>query len=251
MSGHSKWSQIKRMKAANDAKRGQAFSKLAREITVAARAGGPDPDSNYRLRLAIQKAKAANMPNEPIERAVKRGTGELGDAPEMLELTYEGYGPGGAALYIQVLSDNRNRTVAQIRNVLDNAGGHLAASGSVAWLFQPRGEVVVKTAGFDADRVFMLAVDAGAEDVEFVDNQAYVWTRPESLDAVRQELVKAQMEVEQAELGRVAQTPLNLDGQTAVKVLRLIEKLEELDDVRTVDTNLSISLELVESFAAA
>jgi len=134
MSGHSKWSQIKRMKAANDAKRGQAFSKLAREITVAARAGGPDPDSNYRLRLAIQKAKAANMPNEPIERAVKRGTGELGDAPEMLELTYEGYGPGGAALYIQVRSDNRNRTVAQIRNVLDNA-----AARSLSRLAAPAG----------------------------------------------------------------------------------------------------------------
>lgn len=251
MSGHSKWAQIKRQKAVTDAKRGRAFSKLSREIMVASRLGGSELDSNFRLRLVVQRAKAANMPSENIERAIKRGAGEDADAPVMLELAYEGYAQGGVALLIHALTDNRNRTVALIRNVLDNAGGHLADAGSVAWLFEGRGEIVVRPDGLNPDEVFMAAAEAGATDVDIESEFIYIWTKPDMLDRVRQAIAQRGLEVEAAELGRVATAPVELRKIEALKVLRLVESLEDLDDVRKVDTNLSISVELVESYAAA
>lgn len=251
MSGHSKWSTIKRQKAAVDAKRGRAFSKLSKEVTVAARLGGQDTDSNYRLRLAVQKARAANMPGENIERSIKRGIGEDKDAPEMLELSYEGYGPGGIALFIDVLTDNRNRTVAQIRNVLDNSGGHMSDSGSVAWMFERRGEIVVKANGNDPNEIFMVAAESGADDAEIDDSIVYVWTKPERLDEVRTNLVSNGLAVEQADLGRIASSPIDAEERGALQVLRLVSSLEELDDVRQVDTNLNITEELVATYAAA
>ena len=251
MSGHSKWSTIKRQKAAADAKRGRAFSKLAQEIMIAARLGGADRDSNYRLRLAVQRAKAANMPNVNIEKAIKRGVGEDKDAPEMFDLAYEGYGPGGIALFIDVLTDNRNRSVAQIRNVLETSGGHMAGSGSVAWMFERRGEIVVKANGADPDDIFMIAAESGADDVEIDDSLVYVWTKPHMLDEVRKKLVNEGLEIDQAELGRVASSPVDAEERGALQVLRLVSSLEELDDVRKVDTNLNITEDLVATYAAA
>ena len=251
MSGHSKWSTIKRQKAANDAKRGQAFSKLSKEITVSARMGGGDPNSNYQLRLVIQRARAANMPNTNVEKAIKRGTGEDQDAPEMLELSYEGYGPGGVAFLINVLTDNRNRSVAQIRNVLDTSGGHMAEYGSVSWMFEGRGEIVVKVNGRDSDEIFMVAAEAGAENAEIEDSLVYVWTKPKELDEVRKALLDEGLEIDQAELGRTASSPIAVDDRHAMRILKLVESLEELEDVRKVDTNLDITEEIVMSFAAA
>ena len=251
MSGHSKWSTIKRQKAAADAKRGRAFSKLSKEITVAARLGGPGSDSNYRLRLAVQKARTANMPSDNIERAIKRGIGEDKDVPEMLELSYEGYGPGGIALFIDVLTDNRNRSVAQIRNVLDNSGGHMGDSGSVAWMFERRGEIVIKVDGRDPDEVFMTAAESGAEDAEIDNSIVYVWTKPERLDEVRTKLVNEGLEIDQSELGRIASSLVDTDTGGALRILRLVASLEELDDVRQVNTNLNITEDLVATYMAA
>ncbi len=250
MSGHSKWSTIKRAKAATDAKRGQLFSKLSGEIAVAARMGGPDTDANYRLKMSISRARAANMPVANIERAIQRGSGVGGEA-DLVELAYEGYGPGGVAIFIDVITDNKNRSVAQVRNVLDTSGGHLGETGSVAWLFEPRGEISLDLGERDFDDVFMMAVDAGAEDVEEDDGMVFVWTRADRLDAVRQELVAAGLEIEKAELGRVAQAPLDLEERQAVQVLRLVDKLEDLDDVRKVDTNLNLREEVVAAYATA
>ncbi|MDP6508690.1 MAG: YebC/PmpR family DNA-binding transcriptional regulator [Chloroflexota bacterium] len=250
MSGHSKWSTIKRAKAATDAKRGQLFSKLSGEIAVAARMGGADTDANYRLKMSISRARAANMPVANIERAIQRGSGVGGEA-DLVELAYEGYGPGGVAIFIDVITDNKNRSVAQVRNVLDTSGGHLGETGSVAWLFEPRGEISLDLGERDFDDVFMMAVDAGAEDVEEDDGMVFVWTRADRLDAVRQELVAAGLEIEKAELGRVAQAPLDLEERQAVQVLRLVDKLEDLDDVRKVDTNLNLREEVVAAYATA
>lgn len=252
MSGHSKWSTIKRAKAATDAKRGQLFSKLSDEIAVSARMGGADLDVNYRLKMSIGRARAANMPAANIERAIQRGTGG-GNEADLMEISYEGYGPGGVAIFIDVITDNRNRSVAQVRNVLDTSGGHLGDSGSVAWLFEPRGEISLPLGEHDFDEVFMMAVEAGAEDVEQEedDDTVFVWTRADRLDAVRQALVAAGLEVEKAELGRVAQAPLDLEERQAMEVMRLVEKLEDMDDVRKVDTNLNLREEIVEAYATA
>lgn len=248
MSGHSKWSTIKRKKGANDAKRGQVFSRFARELQIAARLGGADPDTNYRLKMVIGRARGVNMPQTNIDRAIKRGAGG-GEGAEMLELTYEGYGPGGVALLIDVITDNRNRSVAAIRNSLDNGGGHMADSGGVAWMFDPRGEIVIQGDSLDDEAVFMSAVEAGAEDIDVAEDRIYVWTGATALDKVRQALANAGYEIEQAELGRTAKTPIDLELRDAMRVMKLIETLEDLDDVRKVDSNLNISEDLVESFA--
>ena len=241
MSGHSKWSTIKRAKAATDAKRGQLFSKLGGEIAVAARLGGADLETNYRLKMSVQRARSANMPAANIDRAIQRGAGGTNET-DLFELTYEGYGPGGVAIFIDVITDNR---------VLDTSGGHLADSGSVAWLFEPRGEISLPLGELEFDEIFMAAVDAGAEDMEEEDGAVFVWTRPDRLDAVRQELVGAGIEVEKAELGRLATSPDDLEEREAVQVLRLVEKLEDLDDVRRVDTNLNLREEIIEAYATA
>jgi YebC/PmpR family DNA-binding regulatory protein len=250
MSGHSKWAQIKRQKGANDAKRGQMFTKLAREITVAARQGGGDPESNFRLRLATQRARSMNMPQENITRAIARATGGQDGAAQLEEVTYEGYGPGGVAIFVEALTDNRNRTVAEVRNVLTRNGGSLGENGSVAWIFDPRGVVVANLDTNDADEVTLQAIDAGATDVNLADKTLEIYTNLEDLENVRRAMEAAGLEVETAERTFVPKTMVTLDDQKSTQVVRLIERLEDLDDVQNVSTNLDLSEELVAQLAS-
>jgi YebC/PmpR family DNA-binding regulatory protein len=249
MAGHSKWANIKHRKAAQDAKRGKIFTRLAREITVAARDGGGDPEYNFALRLAIDRAKAANMPNDNIERAIKRGTGELAGG-ELEEILYEAYGPHGVAMLIQVVTDNRNRTVAEMRKVFNRKGGNLGESGSVMWQFDRKGRIVVETDGSDPEEVALLAIDAGADDFEIDGNLVSVYTLPAELEAVRNEL-EGLTNITDAELTMVPKTPFELDQEQALKTLRLMEALEDLDDVQQVYTNLDISDEVIAQFEEA
>jgi YebC/PmpR family DNA-binding regulatory protein len=243
MSGHSKWSTIKRKKSAEDAKRGKLFTRLARDITIAARNGG-DPNANPALRLAIEKAKAANMPKENIERAIKRGTGELeGGAPE--EVMYEGYAPHGVALLIKCLTDNRNRTLAEIRRVLNRGGGSLAEAGAVTWMFESKGLVTIERAGRDPDDLFMMAVDAGAEDVDVSSEIVEIYTEPANLRIVTDALQKRGIKVEEAELSMVPKTLVSLDEKETLQVLHLIEQLEELEDVQQIYSNLDVPEEIL------
>jgi YebC/PmpR family DNA-binding regulatory protein len=248
MSGHSKWSQIKRQKGAADAKRGQLFTKLGREITVAAREGGGDPDGNPRLRLAIQRAREANMPMDTIERAVKRGSGGA-EGVTLEEIVYEGYGPGGAAILIEALTDNRNRSVADIRNALSRGGGNLGESGCVAWLFDARGVIAVDFNGDDPDELALKAIDAGADDVRVDDNLLEIYTEPGDLESVRLALQDEQVKVASAETAMVPKTTLEADPKDAVAVLKLMERLEDLDDVQRVYTNLEFSDEVLAQYS--
>ena len=250
MSGHSKWAQIKRQKGANDAKRGQMFTKLTREIQIAAREGGPDADANFRLRLAVQRARQLNMPQENIQRAIQRAAGSGEDAQQLEEVTYEGYGPGGVAIFVEALTDNRNRTVAEVRNVFTRNGGNLGESGSVAWLFEPRGIVAITLDGSDADDVTLKAIDAGAVDVNQDGSMLEVYTELENLEPVRQVMEREGLNIEAADRTFVPKTMVNLDNQKAQSVVRLIEKLEDLDDVQNVSTNLELTQDLVESLAS-
>ena len=250
MSGHSKWAQIKRQKGANDAKRGQIFTKLTREITVAAREGGADPDANFRLRLVVQRARQINMPQENIQRAIQRATGSGDDQQQLEEVTYEGYGPGGVAIYVETLTDNRNRTVAEVRNVFTRNGGNLGENGSVAWLFEPRGYIAVPLDGQDADDATLAAIDAGAVDVMQEDKTLAVYTELADMERVRSSLESTGLTVETAERALLPKTSISLDEQKATQVLRLIEKLEDLDDVQSVSTNLDLSEELVAQLAS-
>ena len=244
MSGHSKWANIKRRKSAVDAKRGKIFTKLARELQVAARAGGADPDMNLRLRLVLDKAKAANMPKDNIERAIARGAG-LEKGVDLEEITYEGYGPHGVAIMVEVLTDNRNRTVAELRHVFTKSGGNLASTGAVAWQFDRKGQLSVKTEGFDEEDIFLIAVDAGAEDVDFgEDGTAEIITDARDLAAVRDSLKEAGIEVEEASLTLVPQSEVQLPVEDAMKVMSLLERLEDLDDVQNVHSNLALDEEL-------
>jgi YebC/PmpR family DNA-binding regulatory protein len=250
MAGHSKWAQIKRQKGANDAKRGQMFTKLAREIAIAARVGGGDPDANFRLRLAIQRAKQINMPQENIQRAVSRATGGGEDDQQLDEITYEGYGPGGVAVLVEVLTDNRNRTVSEIRNVFSRNGGNLGENGSVAWQFEPRGFIAVPLDGKDEDELTLTAIDAGAVDVNASDGTLEVYTELDALEQVRSALEGNGLTVESAERAMVPKVTVQLDEQKSTQVMRLIEKLEDLDDVQNVSTNLDLSEELVAQLAS-
>ena len=244
MSGHSKWSTIKRQKGAADAKRGQLFTKLAREITVAARAGLPDPDSNPRLRLAVQRARSASMPKDNIDRAIERGAGDTG-GDNYDELFYEGYGPGGTALMIYALTDNRNRTVGEVRAVMSRAGGTLGESGSVGWMFDQVGQIVVEADGDQADELSMTAIDAGAADVVAADGAVEIYTEASDLHRVQESISAAGYEIENAELIMRPKTMVDLDVDVATKVLRLVDRLEDLDDVQTVYSNLEVSDELL------
>jgi len=240
MSGHSKWSTIKRQKGANDAKRGALFTKVAREIAVAARQGGGDPDANYRLRLAIEKARAVNMPADNIKRTIDKATGG-GEADQFEEIIYEGYGPGGVAILVEAATDNRNRTAAEVRSIFTKAGGQLAGSGAVAWQFEPRGLITVPRDGVDADEVALAAIDAGAEDVDTEDDTSIeIYTEPGSLESVRRALEGAGVAVESAESAMVAKQTVELDSARARQALRLVELLEELDDVQRVSANFDI-----------
>jgi YebC/PmpR family DNA-binding regulatory protein len=240
MSGHSKWSTIKRQKGANDAKRGALFTKVAREIMVAARTGGGDPDANYRLRLAMDKARAVNMPLDNIKRAIERAAG-AGEGEQFEEIVYEGYGPGGVAVLVEAATDNRNRTASDVRSMFTKAGGQLAGSGAVAWQFEPRGLISVPAIGKDADEITLAAIDAGAADVDSSDPEVIeVYTEPADLEAVRKALERAGIVVESAESTMVARTTVELDAHRARQNLRLIEMLEDLEDVQRVTANFDI-----------
>jgi YebC/PmpR family DNA-binding regulatory protein len=244
MSGHSKWSTIKRAKGAADAKRGQLFTKLAREITVAARTGLPDPDANSRLRIAIQKARAENMPKDNIDRAIARAGGLDGGA-QYDEVSYEGYGPGGIALYIDAMTDNRNRTVGEVRAAMTRAGGSLGETGSVGFMFDHTGFITVPVGKHDPDELQLVAIEAGANDVSLEGDVLEVYTDPAELHVVAQNLTDAGFEPSSTELIMKAKTLMAPDPETAVKVIRLIEKLEDLDDVQTVYSNLDITDEVL------
>jgi YebC/PmpR family DNA-binding regulatory protein len=245
MSGHSKWSQIKRKKGVADAKRGQVFSKLIKEITIAARMGGGDPEGNARLRTAIAAARAENMPKDNIERAIKKGTGELaGVAYE--EFTYEGYGPGGAAILVDAMTDNKNRTSAEMRYVFTRNGGNLGEAGCVAWMFHKKGYLVVEKGGVDEERLMEAALDAGAEDIEESEREYEVTTDPQKLDAVKKALEGAGIKYQLAELTMYPQSTVQLDGKHAEQMLRLMEQLEEHDDVQKVYANFDIPNSVME-----
>jgi YebC/PmpR family DNA-binding regulatory protein len=232
MSGHSKWSTIKRQKGANDAKRGALFTKVAREISVAARQGGGDPDANYRLRLAIEKARSVNMPADNIKRTIDKATGG-GDAEQYEEIVYEGYGPGGVALLVE--------TAAEVRSIFTKAGGQLAGSGAVAWQFEPRGLIAVARDGQDPDEVALAAIDAGAEDVDTDDPEAIeILTAPAELERVRQALEAAGIAIDSAESAMIAKQTVELDSSRARQALRLVEQLEDLEDVQRVTANFEI-----------
>jgi YebC/PmpR family DNA-binding regulatory protein len=240
MSGHSKWSSIKRQKGVNDAKRGAVFTRVSREIMVAARSGGGDPDGNFRLRLAIEKARSVNMPMDNIKRAIERATG-AGEGEQFEEIVYEGYGPGGVAVLVEAATDNRNRTAADVRSIFTKAGGQLAGAGAVAWQFEPRGLIAVGSNGKDADEVALTAIDAGAEDVDTSDSERVeVYTAPGDLQRVRQALDDAGVPIESAENAMVAKSTVEVDANRARQNLRMIEALEDLEDVQRVTANFDI-----------
>jgi len=241
MSGHSKWSSIKRAKGVADAQRGQLFTRLSKEIIIAAKQGGGDPAANFRLRLAVQKAKEANMPNENIERAIKRGAGSGDGADNIEEIVYEGYGPHGTAVIVEAATDNRNRTVAEVRNVFTRAGGSLGETGSVSWNFETRGVLSISPNGRDADDVGLIAIDAGAEDVQVSGDTIDVYTQPADLEAVKKALESHGVDVTSAETQRVPKTTVQLDESAAIQTMRFIERLESLDDVQKVYFNAEFS----------
>jgi YebC/PmpR family DNA-binding regulatory protein len=239
MSGHSKWASIKHKKGANDAKRGKLFTKIIKEITVGARMGGGDEDANPRLRTALLKAKAANMPKDNIERAIKKGTGDL-EGVNYEELTYEAYGPGGVAILIECLTDNRNRTAADVRNILTKHGGNMGEAGSVAYLFQRKGVVAVDAEAYTEDQVFEVALEAGADDVNADGGQIEVTTGADTFDAVVKALEEAEIKYEFAEISMVPDVSVTLEDKKVRKALRLIDFLDDSDDVQTVSSNLDI-----------
>jgi YebC/PmpR family DNA-binding regulatory protein len=244
MSGHSKWASIRHKKGANDAKRGKIFTKIIREISVAARMGGGDPDANSTLRTALLKAKNANMPKDNIERAIKKGLGEM-DGADYQEMLYEAYGPGGVALLIEVLTDNRNRTAAEIRNVLSKGGGNLGETGCVSYLFKRRGVIALDASKYSEDDVLAAALDAGAEDVTTENGSIEVITQPEDFEAVLKALEEAEIESTYSEVTMIADANLALDEEQTRKVMNLIENLEDNDDVKSVATNLEIPQDLL------
>ena len=249
MSGHSKWSTIKRKKGATDAKRGQLFTKIGKEIALAAREGGPDPDINFKLRLVVDKAKAANMPKDNIERAISRGAGLEKDVI-LEEITYEGYGPHGVALIIQVVTDNRNRAVAGIRRWFNKLGGSLGATGCVAWQFEPKGYFTLAADDLDPDEVFDIAVESGADDVTLGDDLIEILAEPGDYQTVREGLEQHGLKLESAEITMMPKTTIELDQKKTFQNMNLISNLEDLDDVQQVYSNLDISDELMSRFEA-
>jgi YebC/PmpR family DNA-binding regulatory protein len=247
MSGHSKWSTIKRQKGANDARRGALFTKLSREIIIAAKQGGVDPVMNFKLRLAVQRAKANNMPNDNIDRAIAKASGQ-GDTDQYDEITYEGYGPGGTAILVAALTDNRNRTVAEVRHRFSRAGGNLGETGSVAWQFEPKGVITVPANGKDADDIALQAIDAGAEDVQVEGDVVEVQTDPASLETVRKALESGGLEIENADFAMVPKVTVELDEKTAVQALKLIDALEDLEDVQRVYSNADFNDEVLANY---
>ncbi len=249
MSGHSKWSSIKHQKGATDAKRGKLFTKLTREIILAVRENGSSIETNYHLRLAIQKAKDNNMPSDNVERAIKRGEGTL-DGATLSEVILEGYGPGGAAIIVEALTDNHNRTVQEVRSTFSRSGGNLGENGSVTWLFSQKGLITVEAANDDIDELSRQAIDAGAEDVIPQSGYVEIYTKPEELETVRKALEQNGITVCSAELAKIPKTTVQLDERAAMQVLKLLDKLEELDDTRSVCSNIDFPDEVLEKYKA-
>jgi YebC/PmpR family DNA-binding regulatory protein len=250
MSGHSKWATIKHKKAATDAKRGRAFTKLIRELTIAARTSGGDPDTNPRLRTAITAAKAENMPNDNIERAIQRGTGQL--EGEMLEeVTYEGYGPGGVGILVQVVTGNRNRAAGEIRHMFSKNGGNMAETGAVGWMFHRKGDISVPKEAADEDKMLGIVLDAGAEDLRDDGSSWEVVTPPEAMEKVRDALAAAGIASASAEVAWVPQNYVKLTGQQAQQMLRMMETMEEHDDVQRVYANFDIDEKEIQAAVAS
>ncbi|HUU69097.1 MAG TPA: YebC/PmpR family DNA-binding transcriptional regulator [Planctomycetota bacterium] len=243
MSGHSHWAGIKHKKGLQDAKRGKEFSKLGKAIMAATRTGGTDPDGNVKLRYAIDKAKAANMPKDTIERAILKGAGQL-EGHALEELVYEGYGPSGVAVMVEVLTDNKNRTAAELRKLFDVHGGNMGGSGSVAWMFQPRGLITIKKDAIDEDQLMELALEAGADDVQTLSDTYELTCAPSDFAAVKNALSARGLELESADLTKIPQTTVKLEDSAARKVLRLMEALEDNEDVQNVYANFEISEKL-------
>jgi len=250
MSGHSKWSTIKRKKGAEDAKRGKIFTKIGREIEIAVREGDPNPETNFRLRLVIDKAKQANMPKDNIERAIRRGAG-LEKTEDLQRITYEGYGPGGTAVMVQVLTDNRNRTVSDIRRAFSRHGGNLGENGCVAWMFEPKGYITVPMNGYDPDELFEIALEAGAEDVVIGEDMVEIYSGIDDFQNVQEAISEAKIDTETAEMSMIPQTKVSLSLSDGLKLMALVDALEELDDVEQVYTNLEITDEMFEQYAEA
>jgi YebC/PmpR family DNA-binding regulatory protein len=244
MSGHSKWATIRRKKGALDAKRGKLFTKLIKELTIAAREGGGDPAGNPRLRLAIDNAKAANMPADNIERAIKKGTGEL-EGTTISELTYEGYGPGGIALLVEVATDNKNRTVAEVRHIFSRHSGNMGESGSVAWMFEKKGIITLPKQGKSEDDIMELVLNAGAEDMRIEDEYFEIQTDVESFESVRKALAEKKLAMDNASLQWIAKNTVNIAGENAEKMMKLIEGLEDCDDVQNVYSNADFDEEFI------
>jgi YebC/PmpR family DNA-binding regulatory protein len=250
MAGHSKWAQIKRKKGAADAKRGQLFTKLARAITVAARDGGGDPEGNAALANAIEKAKSLRMPKDNIERAIAKGTGAGSDAAAIEAVTYEGYGPGGVAILVECLTDNRNRTAAEVRHLFAKSDGNLGTSGAVAWLFERRGVAMVAAGGVDEDELTLAAAEGGADDVARDGSSFQVTSSPESLSAVREALEAAGFAIESIDVTMVPKTTVAVEDEaSAKKIVRLMDSLEDLDDVQDVYANFDIPERVLEAVA--
>jgi len=236
MSGHSKWATIKRKKASIDAKRGKLFTKIIKELMVAAKMGGGDPDANPRLRLVVDNAKAANMPAENVERAIKKATGEL-EGVSYSEMIYEGYGPGGIAILVESLTDNKNRTVAEVRHLFSKHGGSLGESGSVAWMFERKGIIIVEKESMTEEGMFDIAIEAGADDLQTEDTFFEVSTSIENFEPVRRKLIDAKLKITNASLQWVAKNLIDLSGETAEKAMKIIDALEDSDEVQNVFTN--------------
>ncbi len=249
MSGHNKWSKIKRAKGVADISRGNMFTKLTREIIVAVRDGGDNPEANFRLRLAIQKARDFNMPFDNITRAVQRGSGKA-EGMTLIEMTLEGYGPGGTAIMVKALTDNRMRTLQDIRNIFSRHGGNLGEAGSVAWLFDSKGLITLKTDGLDPQELEMKAIDAGADDVKTEDDSVEIYTKPNELEQVKIALEKNNIPVGSAELSLIPKTMIELDEKGAIGALKLLNKLEELDEVQQVSINANFTDDIVEKYHA-
>ncbi len=250
MSGHSKWSTIKRKKGAEDAKRGKIFTRLARDIMVAARDGGGDPASNPTLRTAVEKARGANMPKDNIERAIKKGTGELAGS-DLEEITYEAYGPHGIPILIECLTDNRNRALADVRKVFNRQGGNMAEAGAVGWMFDNKGYITLEGNDQDPDDVFMIAVEAGADDVEISDDIIEIYTGPTELHAVSNALTEAGLKPTEAQLSQIPKNEIELGQKETVQVMNILEALEDLDDVQRVFSGLAITDEALAELEAA
>lgn len=248
MSGHSKWSSIKHRKAAVDAKRGKLFSRLIKEITVAARIAGADTQVNPRLRSAVLTAKSKNVPNDNIEKAILRGTGEL-EGVDYEEIVYEGYGPGGVAIMIDVMTDNRNRAIADVRHILTKHGGNMGERGCVSWLFDKRGWMIIEKGSIDEDELFMLALDSGADDLTVQDEHLEIITSPENFEAVREAVEASGATILEAELTMMPQNTVKSEGKEAERMLRLMEALEDSDDVQKVYANFDIPDDILEAAA--